>query len=341
MPGLTQTNATVGARPSISDTIFLTDSEETPLFALLKKVPGGSNPIEQHPADTPGYAPGRGKPDNKPAGAAVNQSKNYGLIESNYHWFELPVSAGKKAQTLVNRAGVGRKKLYAREVAKGILALRTKIDRALSDSEDQRDEEGSNGSETRGLGSWIQAMAQGVRPVAERFRPQASSILEKDFSDITEQDFGDTLTSIFTATGANGHYVGLVGPQLKRLISSWSIYTPDKPSKTVVRNFNAEIKGKTLRETVDIIESDFGTIELHPSRNIGFSRDYGEDELQPLLGRRTGYIFKPDDYELKVAQDVQHKKLPDNNSGEAGVIDAILAMTGTPTRSGKVVGTGN
>ncbi|MEO0797419.1 MAG: DUF5309 family protein [Verrucomicrobiota bacterium] len=336
MPGLTQSNTSTGARESLSDTLFEYNAQETPLYSMLKKTTGGGNPVEQWPADTEGVSTGRGKKDNTPTPATTNQSDNYGLLEALYHWWEDAVSVGKKAEALVNRAGVSKRKLFARELTKVFAAQKTRIDRNLGDDTDQR-EEGSEGSETRGIGSWISSNAQGTRPVPEKFRPPAGAIQNPAFADIREETFEDILEALHYETGTTPRYTGLFGMALKRLVSSWSAYAPDKASHSVVRQFNSDRKTRALTKVIDLLEYSEGTIEIHTSRNLGWSRDFTKNTAMSTASKRRGYILTLEDFELKTAQKQQYTPLPPDGGGKRGQIDALMSLCGTPKRSGKIV----
>lgn len=335
MPGVAQPGIT-GTREDLSDLIFTFDAEETPYLSMVAK---GSPPraeIHQWQADVPSTASKKGKLDSSPSGEASSQTKDRALLETNSHWIESAVRVGKKAAIMNDVAGIGRGngRLMAVEIAKATRAVKTAIDQVLCDDGDQRDEgAGGEGSETRGLGSWISSSAQTNRPVPEKYRPGAGQIYTNSLADLTEEDFQDILAEQYTNAGKSERFIGLFGITLKQHVSKWSVYTPTKEGFGQVRHFNTELKSRVLAAVVDIIEADGGTIELHLSRNLGIARD---SSAQTTASKMRGYILQMRSCEVKWAQKPMYERLHNDGGGESGRVDAIFAHCCTPKMNAKI-----
>lgn len=333
MPAVTQPGI-VGTRQDLSDLIYLTQAEDNPVFAMLPKGGPANAEIIQHQADVPGRASKRGVRDGTPLTATRPQSARK-LIEANSQWIREGVGVGKKAQAINEVAGVND--LYANEVAKALLALSRSVEELLCDDVDQRDE-GPQGSELRGLGSWIATGAQANRPVPAEFRPAAAQVITDNAANITERKIRELLAAIFKRRNQSGRYVMVAGIDLKMLISDFAIYQPDKASNTVVRTFDGKA-GNALRTTIDVIEGDAGTVEIMPSNRLAWDRDSGDSETQPEITAKSafrGYVLEPGAFMLRVTQGVQHMEMPPDGGGRRGQVDAILALTGTPFGCGKI-----
>lgn len=338
MPGVAQPGI-VGTRQDLSDLIFTFDAEETPYLSMVAKGSPPRQEIHQWQADIPSTASKTGKKDNSPTTVTTSQTKDRAILETNSHWVESAVSVGKKAATINDVAGIGRGngRLLAVEIAKATRAVKTAMDQILCDDEDQRDEgAGGLGSETRGLGNWIQVAAQTNRPVPEKYRTPADQVYAGTLAALTEADLQDILASQYTNAGKAERFIGLCGINLKKHVSNFSIYTPDKASHAQIRQFNADIKSRVLAAVISIIEADGGTIELHLSRNLGIARNSSE---QTTASKNRGYILQMRSAEVKFAQKPEYETLPKDGGGDRGRVDGIFAHCLTPKMNAKIAAT--
>ncbi|QYY35309.1 DUF5309 family protein [Ruficoccus sp. ZRK36] len=335
MPKLIQPNIT-GARKDISDALFFVDAEETPYLSLVPKGDQITNGDDvSWPADLPGHVSGRGKKDGSPAKPITGQSDDYNLVKTRPHWFQETVGVGKKAENLTDRAGVGHKKLMAREVMKALKALKTTADRVCCDDTDSR-AEGADGSETRGLGSWFSTAAQADLPVPEKYRPESDAVKTTAWGDIVEETIQDLVDAIYLSTGTSGKFLGLAGIKMKRKISSWSVYSPDKASTTQLRQVNQGVKDRILTSVVDLLECDSGTVELRKSRNLGWDRDFDKDTKPSVASTRRLYILDTKACKLRQGWGPVHEPLPNDGGGKAGIVEWCVAHCVTPKTGGVI-----
>jgi hypothetical protein len=334
MPGVAQPGI-VGTRQDLSDIIFDYDAQETPYLSMVKKGEPPRAEVHQWQADKPAKASKAGKKDNDPSTAASAKTKDRRILETNSHWIDDPVSVGKKAETINEVAGIGQGRLMATEIAKSLKAVKTAVDQVLCDDQDQRDE-GPQGSETRGLGSYIQTGAQSVRPVPEQYRTRSGAVYTGAFNDLTEEHVRDIVGEIFLQTGhSSARFQGIFGLQLKHKVSEWMVYQTNKTGMTPIRQVNKGIKDRVLAAVIDILEFDGGTVEIHLSRNLARNR-YEEDEATATASQRRGYILDVDGCELKFAQNPMYEELPSDGGGKRGRVDTIFAHAVTPITQGKI-----
>lgn len=332
MPGVVQGNV-VGTREMLRDLIFEFDAEETPYFSMVPKLGPPTAAIAQHQAKAPSKVDKRGLKDNTPL-TATKVHSDRGIIETNSHWFRTGVSVGKKTLAIDTVAGIADQ--YADEVLNALAALKVGADQILCDDTDQRDE-GENGSETRGLGSYIQTAAQGVRPVPEKFRPGASQIYDGGtLAAMQESDLSAIASALYTVAGKSHTLTGIVGIWLKQHISDFSYIQKNVDGSTFVRQFNQDVSDYRLHSKVDVVECDGATFELHLSRNLGISRDSWD---QTDDSKMRGYLLQLDACGVMVAQEPMHTDLPEDGGGKRGQVDMMLAHAVTPKLCGKIAPT--
>lgn len=334
MPGVAQPGI-VGARESLSDLIFTYDEGNHPFFRMVRKGDPIRNEVHQHQADKRASANKRGFKDNTPSPAAASMTKDRKLVESLPHWFRQPISTGKKAETINDVAGIGQGKLYATELKKGMDAVKDAVEQVLCDDTDCRDE-GANGSETRGLGSWIQTAAQSNRPVPAAYRSVSGMLHTGTKAAFTEDVLRSIASTQYSLRNTRGRMMFLAGINLKQHMSDWGRYMPDKTGFLQTRNLNMDQKAKVLSMVIDIIEADGCTYEVHPSNHLARDRDADTNAAPASTGLWRGYLLDPDAWELKINQNFEHVPLPEDGGGKRGEIQAIVTLCGTPITSGKV-----
>lgn len=327
---LQQTANQIGVRQDLSDVIIEMDASETPAFSLISKGPRPGAPVLQVPVDVPGYCPRKGVKNGTPAPAITDQSKHYALLESQNHMIRVAVGVGQKDLAYVDRAGVGLGKLYSREVAKGLKAAKVAIECITLDAQDQKDETGTDGSETRGLFSWASPTAQSCRPVPERYRPAAAQIITSAVDSVSPETIRDALTARWKRCKNAPRFIGFCGAGFKNRVSSFSMYLPNKDSHTCVRQFDNK-EAQVLKTVVDLLEFDTGTVELHLDPYILWDR-YGSEDEMAVSNRGNGacIMFPQSAVSYRFAQNVEHEDLANTGSGKEGQISAMFHTMATP-----------
>lgn len=335
MPGVLHPGQ-VGAREDLSDLIFLYKRETTPYLSSVRKGAPPKAETTEWQADKPAIANKRGKRDGTPAGESSSMTQDRRLIQMYSHWQEQPISAGKKAMALDHVAGVGSgKAIYAKEKAKAMAACKTAVDQILCDYNDCRAESGNVGSETRGAFSYIQIGAQSVLPVDEKYRSDSEMIYSGTLAALTEANFRTMAAHQFTLRDEGTRLRAIVGITLKTHISDWSISANNVSGKTLLRTFDRSQRDKVLSAIVDIIEADGCAYEILPSNNLYWDRS-STTGVMSAASKLAGLLIDDDSCDVGFAQGFQHKMLPDDNSGDAGVIDCIFTHRMTPKVNGKL-----
>lgn len=332
MPGVVQPGI-VGSREMLSDLIFEYDAEETPYLSMVPKLGPPTSEIAQWQAKAPSKVNKRGVRDGTPLDSTKKHSDR-GIIETNTHWFRTGVSVGKKAELINNVAGIADQ--YADEVLNALSAIKVGADQILCDDTDQRDE-GADGSETRGLGSYISASAQEVRPVPEKFRTGSGQIWSSGaLTAFQETDLSTLAAAMYSVCGKSQTLTGILGIWLKQHVSDFSYVAKNVDGKTFVRQFNQDVSDYRLHSKVDVVECDGATFELHLSRNLGISRD-GWDQTD--ASKMRGYLLQLDACGVMTGQEPMHTELAQDGGGRRGQVDMLLAHAVTPKLCGKIVPT--
>jgi hypothetical protein len=323
MPSLTSRNQP-GRREDISDVIAVVDARQTEVSSMIPKGPEPTNPLMSWQMDD--YL--------EPQIVGVVEDKDRTEFEN--HVGRVPLSGriqiterapkvSRIAQKVSDVAGVGRKKEFAKSVAKAITVAKRDIECRILCDDDSQEDNGVVGYETRGLFRWASATPQADLPVPENARTPATSIFTGAWSTLNEQTLRETiLGSIWDETGTMGNFQMVVGRQLKALITGWTIYAPNVASNTVIRTFQSS-DATVLRASVDRIEGDFGSLELRTSpwlrRDLDLSIQANKD-----IAQRSGIIFDADNLEIRYNERPNFRAFEDQGGGPRGLVEAIWGL---------------
>jgi|GEM_PF-5927002 len=346
--GVLLENITKGVRPDFADKVFEAFGEETPMYSRIAKGAAQSNIVTQTPADMPGVAPEGGVVDGNPAPDATHQGEKYELIESIAEAWQQSVFVGWIAGHFANQAGTvknGAKPdaaLMSKQIVKSLRALNTTIDRELCSSRDQRDYNTVNGSQFRGIGSWISDTEQACRPVPADYRPTTDQIYTGAFADFDLDALQKILSACFLRTGFSGHYVGTCGIDFKNLITNWSLNVAnDSTQVQTVRRFGEEAKTNKITANVKFLELDAGSIELRLSRNLNYV-DFKNEKGTTPISKRTCYLIPEGNledvggFQMSVNEKPTVRDIAYGGGGKKKEITAIMGVRGNPTACGKI-----
>lgn len=329
MPALVERNQP-GKREDLSDKIALVDAKSVPFVSMLPKGSEPCNVNMEWQADS--YPDPRidGAVDEADVTAYENLVQRVPL-KSRVQIFERAPRASRLANTVSDVAGVGKKKEFAKSVAKAIVMVKRDMEARFCSDKDVEEDNGVTGNGTRGIFNWIRSTAQAntAYAVPASHLTPAGSIEAGAFAVLTEAKIRDILQSIWNQTGMNGHFVGLVGSQLKRKISDYTLYAPNVTSHTSIKTYQ-ENNTRTLSTVVDIIEGDFGVVELVPTQWLLHG---GSDNLR----QQSGAILDLDMWEVRYNERPNFHKHEDKGGGPRGLVQAIAGLCClSPLGQGKI-----
>jgi hypothetical protein len=328
-----------GKREDLSDVIAVVDAKDTPFTSMLTKGKEPANDEFSWQADAYPKPRIRGSVDSKDITEFENFSRRQRLW-GRIQMIDRSPMVSTIADTVENPAGIGKRQEFAKSVTKAITMVKRDMEvTACSNCESQPDD-GTNAFMTRGAFKWTQTSAQADLPVPTAFRTPASSIYAGSFAGITEAAIRDgILGSVWNQSGKTADLKGIVGKQLKSLISAWTVYYPDQSGSTIVRKFQEWDEARVLAAVVDTIVGDFGTIELFPTPWLRWdllipagaedsspSTDPGEAPTIQDVRERNGLFLDLNMWEIRYNQKPYFQRLEDKGGGPRGYVRAIFAL---------------
>lgn len=334
MPSLTSRNQP-GRREDLSDVIAVVDARMCPVSSMIPKGPEPTNPKMSWQADDYLDPSIVGIVEDKDRTEFENHVGRV-TLEGRIQIFERAPKVSRIAQNVSDVAGIGRKKEFAKSVAKAITVEKRDIECRLLCKDDSQEDDGSVGYETRGLQAWISDTAQDDLPVPTKALTPSDSIFAGAWANLTEAAIRDTLLgSIWDETGNMGNFQFTVGRALKSLITNWTIYSPNVASNTVIRTFQSE-DSTVIRAAVDRIEGDFGSLEISLSPWLRRDLDQTVD-ANKTIAQRTGLIWDVDMTEIRYNERPNFRAFEDQGGGPRGLVEAILGLVVfNPRGMGKV-----
>jgi hypothetical protein len=330
MPALFE-RTQVGKRESLADMIAVADAAATPFTSMAAKRAKVNNMLHTWQVKKLKKSGHKGIVDGKDAENFTSNGRTVLEMYAQKTW-DLPAVSDLAEESDV--AGVSRKEM-SEQVADGILAVKTGIEqRGLSNEECQADDGNTKGYETRGMGKWILATAQAVKPVDAAFLTPSASIHAAALSGLTESAFKALCASMYKQRKKPTKMDGFVGIDLKTVISGYGSYQDDVSNKTAVRTFNQDAKSKALIDVIDRLVLDTGEIDLHLSANIYTDAATGEDSAYT---HKSGLFLDMEYIGLAYQRMPRVVKLPYQGGGYKAIVDAIfLWMCDNPLMHMKV-----
>lgn len=323
MPGLRSTSQ-AGVREDLSDLITLADQRSTAAFSLMPKESEPTNMLMEWQFDSYLEPDIAGHLSDEDRTEFENHSSRVPMA-GRAQIFERAPKVGRIAQKINDVAGVGRKKEMAKCVAKALVVAKRDIECRLLSAAESGAENGETPYTTRGLFAWAVAALQTdtATAVPADALPEADAIYAGAFASITEALFTETiLGAIWEVTGTMAGFQLFAGRSLKSLITSWTIFQPNTAATSqVVRTFE-ENETTVLRATVDLIEGDFGTIEITPTPWLRRDLD-GSIAANKTIQRRSALLWDPEKTGMRFNQMPGFRPFEDKGGGPRGLIEAI------------------
>lgn len=272
----------VGKVQEIGNTIYIAESEKTPIARLL---PRGKRPnqmlCEWEAQKYPDRA-FKGTLDGKDVTSfnhtAPEKLSGYAMLLRTEGWMVTVLAQLTKA------AGV--KNQQAKQATDDSLILAQMHEKQILSNVDCQVEAGVNPYRSRGIFSWLSPTAQTVLPVPANFRPATACTYTGALASFLPANMITMLNAMATAKKGPVDLTAPVGIQLKGQMSSWpqltSGSTNTQASMTV---YNLDASEKKLMRAVDEFEFDAGTVRTIPSfYNTCTEADGTQSAYSPLSG---------------------------------------------------------
>lgn len=211
----------------------------------------------------------------------------------------------------------------ANQIARALTAVKQGMEARCLSNIDSQEDDGTVGHGTRGLFQWTQPTAQSDLPVPAEFRPAAANSYTGTLADFSvENTWRDMAINQAIARRGAGTCHGFVGLKLKKAFVDSTLYTPNKAEYTAIRATNADQSNATLAYTTDVVESEGGTLILHPSFFLHLDEDGEESDYT----HRSGLFLDMDMLGMAFNRMPTVKPLEDQGGGARAIVDAIFCL---------------
>lgn len=311
-----------GQKEDLSDAMVLIEPGDTPLFSMCKKSKEPTNVLFSWPADKYNDPQTAGVMANDDVTTFDDEHANRELLSGRIQKVRRSFQVDDLVENVADVAGVGRKQAFNKSAAKALVELKIDIEAILGSDNDSQVATGSVPYKTRGIGSWISSAAQAdtATAVPTSFRTPAGSINTTATSSLTEAGVIDVLESMFKARRARRNYDLVCGTSLKRAFTNFiRTQTGSTNVMSSVRTFSSNVDDKKIVNTIDIYESDFGTLSLHVST-------YLANGAAAAVSAARGYVLDMDLVSIGFNRKPRMAELEDRGGGRRGFCDAIFGV---------------
>ena len=323
MPGMIE-GTQVGERRDLSDYIVNIQREDTPLFTMLPKDTCRATTVETQADDYGNTDDISGVGSGEDATDFDNMAEGRGVITNQVmKMWEKPM-VDDFAEN-VNENDALPEGEYTDAVRKGTVRLKFRIEKQLlSQVEGQRQQAGKK-YQSCAIGGFLKPTAPtGTQTIPAQFMIPAAQVFTGTLATFTEDVIIKMLQEIFESTNGMGEFTGVVGSELKRIISLFQIYRPDVAGSTNMRKIE-QAQATKIETKVDILSGDFGTVTLVPSTRVRYFD--GAGAATSLAQRRgSGYILDLTRWGLAFKRKPGHKPQADKGGGPRGIIDTIFSL---------------
>lgn len=315
---LTEPNATL-KREDVADEFTLVDQHSCPMVTTIAKGPKPESMLSEYPVDAYDAPALGGRPDGKDVQTAelFNGTENTAKLASRGQWFHKAVGVGKIANRVPNLAGTGKGKVYSRAVMKKLVELKRSMEYTFLSIQDSGADNGTVGSLTRGIGSWLQAGAQADQPVPAAFRPLAAqNVTVATAPAFTEAQLRGILQAQWDQTGSKDLITVPCRSSFQAVITDFMNVQTQSATVLPIRRFTHSSDAGTMELRVDRYVGDFGECAIFPVKFI--------DDTNAI--KMLAYFLHLDRWQTRVDQAPEHEELPNGGGGKKGQIDAILHL---------------
>ena len=277
------TSSAVGERESLADIIYRLDTSETPIFSAVEKISTNGVFYEWQTQELASAASDNHVNEGADA-ALTNPTATVRL--GNYHQISVKDYAISGTLEQVDKAGRERETAYVKVLKS--LELRRDIEKSIGDTNQAR-----SASDPRKSAALLTWMTNGDKPSDMAFATGDGS----DAADITGTARALTLAQIETAKQQSWEDGGNASLLVCSATNKANISDLSQAGTNLVTNQVNTTQGTapTFVGAVSVILTDFGELQLTPSRFIGNDRVFLIDPEFVALGTINGRNFAESD----------------------------------------------
>lgn len=303
----------------LSDLLTNADRKHTPFCSRVKQGPAPNDTLFRWPVDD--YP--QPNLDGAIEEADTTEYENFdGRAEmaNVIQIFERKPGVGRLTQKVSNLAGVGKKQAMAKQIAKGMVMIKRDQEATfLSNKDASKQTDGATKFETQGACRFIRVDNTGVTDTSFHlpvgYRPSAEQVVTVAEANFDDDVIRDIMEAIWDNTGAAGDFVGFCGSGIKKLVSNLTSFVAGA-NHTV----NIDMGQNKITKVVDILDTDFGAVELLLSSFMNMTGD-------PLVKDKWKMLFLDMDMiEVRTSQKPTWNPHEDKGGGPRGLIEAIAGL---------------
>lgn len=327
------TTNTVGDREDLTDALTILTPEDCPKTSTFPKTKVPTNAYQEWQMDTLNPVSFSGVLEGQDVQNFKDQVINRARV-GNYIQNFLDSWAVSRNQEASLVAGVSDE--VANSKTKTARQIKRSIEACIGSDNDRQQDNGTVPYKTRALGKWINTSPGTDIPAL--YTTPTASINTTATASLSESNFNDVFTSIFTQNGGRRSYTLYAGPSLKRAISNF------QRSASVVGTVASymvtqEADQHQIDLNVTLYEGDFHTVTIIPDLFNGLS-DGANPSVTTSQQKARGYVIDPELVGIGTQFGLESQELPDFGGGRNGYIrSCIVLMVKNPLGLGKFAAT--
>jgi hypothetical protein len=322
---LTGPGSAVSNREDLTDVLTILAPEETPVLSSASKQKASSTFVEWT-VDKLADPVSTGISEGADVTAFTDKFASRARLGNYVQKFrrDYMVSDLQEAVDSVGPAKV------AQAEAKAIREIKRDIEKTLLSDNDRNAEDGAGQPYTlRGLGRWIGGSDSDV---PTDYRTPSGSVSTAG-ANITETQFNTLIRSVYEQIGSTQNLTLVADTNLRTQISDFARFAngvADAGNDAYIRTVNTDMGNSTIKLSVEIYQSDFGTVTIVNSNPKCSNDTTNLDE---------GYLVNPEYYGIHDLIPMGSTRLPNMGGGERGYVDCSLTLgVYHPAAHGKITG---
>lgn len=318
----------------LSDLLTNADRKHTPFCSRVKQGPAPNDTLFRWPVDdypSPNLDGAKEEADTTEYENFDGRKEMANVIQI----FERKPGVGRLTQKVVNPAGIGKKQAMAKNIAKGMVMIkRDKEATFLSNKDASRQTDANTQFETQGACRFVRVDNTGVTDnnfhLPTGYTPSAEQVVTVNQADFDDDVIRDIMEAIWDNTGAAGDFVGFCGSGIKKLVSNLTSFVAGA-NHTV----NLDMGQNKITKVVDILDTDFGVVELLLSSFLNMTDKLDGDD-NPVLDTQGRNVKVKDKWkllfldmdmvEVRTSQKATWNPHEDKGGGPRGLIEEIAGL---------------
>jgi hypothetical protein len=313
-----------GQRESLANMVNNAEVASTPMFSSLRK---NSEMIQEvHTVYMKKYKRKghRGKVDGEDVTDFGTNDRSPAICLAQTFNDGTGVSRRANKAKIVKDPNASGSNEMASQIADSLICVKLMMECRIGSAEECRADDGSIGSETRGVFKWGLATAQSLHPVPSAYRPPSACYYSGTLAALTEKAFIAMCQASFQQRKGARDMKGWVGIKLKQQFNDFQRYVENVTGQTIIGTYDGgNSKMKVLERMVDILNMDTGKITLEVSANLCTDADTGDDTDYTT---RSGVFIDPARYSWGYSDAPQWNPLQDGGGGPRGFTEAEGAL---------------